>query len=137
MSKSFVISIFFKFSLDCVDRNHWHVWIYQHSILYRCLLALNGFLYLRLSFFQKKKFQFNFLVNIFLSDDFTDLWSWYEWIYLFKAKNINTRTMCETCSKSTINTRERRQWRRSGVFIVNFEQILTLFWCFNCLTLNK
>ena len=26
-------------------------------------------------------------------------------------------------SKSTIKTVERRQWRRSGVFIVNFEQV--------------
>ena len=31
--------------------------------------------------------------------------------------------MCEICSKSTIKTPERREWRRSGVFIVNFEQI--------------
>ena len=31
--------------------------------------------------------------------------------------------MCEICSKLTINTRERHQWSRSGIFIVNFEQI--------------
>ena len=35
-----------------------------------------------------------------------------------------TRKMCEICSKLTIKTSERRHWRRSGVFIVNFEQIL-------------
>ena len=30
--------------------------------------------------------------------------------------------MCEMCSKVTIKTTERRQWRRSGVFIVNFDK---------------
>ena len=38
-------------------------------------------------------------------------------IYLFKVNNRNTRKRCETCSKLTIKTPERRQWRRSGVFI--------------------
>ena len=33
---------------------------------------------------------------------------------------------CEICSKLTIKTPERRQWR-SGVFIVNFEYIWTYF----------
>ena len=27
------------------------------------------------------------------------------------------------CSESTIKTQEQRQWRRSGVFIVDFEYI--------------
>ena len=31
--------------------------------------------------------------------------------------------MCETCSKLTIKTPKRRQWRRFGVFTVNFEHI--------------
>ena len=44
-------------------------------------------------------------------------------IYLLKVNNGNTRTRCEICSKLTIKTPERRQWRRSGVFIVNFEHI--------------
>ena len=30
------------------------------------------------------------------------------------------------CLKLTIKTSERRHWRRSGVFIVNFEHILHL-----------
>ena len=30
---------------------------------------------------------------------------------------------CEICSKLTIKTPKRRQWRRFGVFIVNFEHI--------------
>ena len=31
--------------------------------------------------------------------------------------------MCEICSKLTIKTSKQHHWRRSGVFIVNFEQI--------------
>ena len=41
---------------------------------------------------------------------------------MFKV-NKKTRTRGEICSKLTIKTLERRQWRRSGVFIVNFEQV--------------
>ena len=58
-------------------------------------------------------------------------------IYLLKANNRNTRTRCEICSKLTINTPERRHWRRSGVFIVNFEHISHLVLVFLLLTLNK
>ena len=36
----------------------------------------------------------------------------------------NTIKRSEICSKLTIKTPERRYWRRSGVFIVNFEHIL-------------
>ena len=32
--------------------------------------------------------------------------------------------MCKICSELTIKTPEGRHWRRSGVFIVNLEQIL-------------
>ena len=53
--------------------------------------------------------------------------------YMFKVKNRNTRTGCEICLKLTIKTPERLHWRRSGVFIVNFEHIShTLFYCFYC-----
>ena len=58
-------------------------------------------------------------------------------IYLLKVNNRNTRTRCEICSKLTINTPERRHWRRSGVFIVNFEHISYLVLVFLLLTLNK
>ena len=44
-------------------------------------------------------------------------------IYLLKFKNWNHRTWCGICSKLTFKTPERRQWRRFGVFIVNFEHI--------------
>ena len=43
--------------------------------------------------------------------------------YLFKVSNTNTRTMWHICSKITLNTPEQGQWRRSVVFIVNFEHI--------------
>ena len=42
-------------------------------------------------------------------------------MYLFKVNNRNTRARCEKCSKLTIKTPKRRQWRRFGVFIVNLE----------------
>ena len=35
-----------------------------------------------------------------------------------------------------INNKDRRQWRRSGIFIVNFEHISRLFLVFLSLTLN-
>ena len=49
-------------------------------------------------------------------------------IYLFKVNKRNTRQRCEICWKLIIKTPERRQWRRSGIFIVNFEHILHLFY---------
>ena len=48
-------------------------------------------------------------------------------IYLFKVNNRNTRKSCEIFSKLTIKTKERCQWRNSGVFIVNFERISNIF----------
>ena len=78
---------------------------------------------------------------------------WYEWFtdmkwsavtitfqltfYLFKVNSRNTRKMYEISSKSTIKTSERRQWRRSGVFIVNFEHISYFFQVLLLLTLIK
>ena len=59
-------------------------------------------------------------------------------IYLSKVNNEkNSRKRCEICSKLTIKTTERRQWRRSGVFIVNFEHISHLFLVLLLLTLNR
>ena len=57
-------------------------------------------------------------------------------ICLLKVNNRNTRARCEICSKLIIKTPERRQWRRSGVFIVNFEQISNLVLVLLLLTLN-
>ena len=54
-------------------------------------------------------------------------------IYVLKVDNRNTRTGREICLKLTIKTPEWRQWRRSGVFIVNFEHnsYLALVFLFN------
>ena len=57
-------------------------------------------------------------------------------IYLLKVNNRNTRTRCKICSELTIKTPERRHWRRSGVFIVNFEHISHLVLVFLLLTLS-
>ena len=43
--------------------------------------------------------------------------------YLFKVNYRNTKTRYEIYLKLTTKTPERRQWRISGVFIVNFEHI--------------
>ena len=56
-------------------------------------------------------------------------------IYLLKFNDRNARTRCEICSKLTIKAPER-QWRRSGVFVVNFEHISHLVLVFMLLTLN-
>ena len=58
-------------------------------------------------------------------------------IYLFKVDNRNTRKSCEICSKLTIKTPEPRQWRRSGVSIVDFEHISHLFLLFQLLKKRK
>ena len=57
-------------------------------------------------------------------------------IYMFKVNNRNTRTRCEICSKLTKKALERRHWRRSGVFIFNFEHILHFVFVFLLLPLN-
>ena len=41
-------------------------------------------------------------------------------IYLLEDNNRNLRKRCELCSKLTIKTLERRQWRPCGVFIINW-----------------
>ena len=46
-------------------------------------------------------------------------------------------TNCEISLKLTIKTLKRRQWRRSGVFIANFEHISHLVLLFLLLTLNR
>ena len=57
-------------------------------------------------------------------------------IYQLKVNNRNTRSRCEICSELTIKTPERDDWRRSGIFIVNFEHISHIVLVFLLLTLN-
>ena len=51
-------------------------------------------------------------------------------IFSLKVNNRNTGKRCEVRSKLTIKRPERRQWRRSGVFIGNCEHISHLFLAF-------
>ena len=55
---------------------------------------------------------------------------------MFKVSSRKTRASCEISSKLTIKMPERPQWRRSGIFIVNFEHISHLVLVFLLLTLN-
>ena len=57
--------------------------------------------------------------------------------YMFTVNNRKTWTRCEICSKLKIKTPERRYWRRSGVFIANFEHISHLVLLFLLLTLSR
>ena len=57
-------------------------------------------------------------------------------IYLLKINNRYTRPRCEICSKLTKKIPEQRQWRRSDIFIVNFEHISHLALVFLLLILN-
>ena len=56
---------------------------------------------------------------------------------MFKVNNKKTRASCEIYSKLTIKIPERRHWRRSGIFIVNFEHISHLVLVFILLTLSR
>ena len=52
--------------------------------------------------------------------------------YMFNVNNRNSRTWCKISSKLTIKTPKWRQWRLSGVIIVNFEHISHLVLYFYC-----
>ena len=58
-------------------------------------------------------------------------------IHLFKFNNGNARTTFEIYSKLTTKTPKQRYRRRSGVFIVTFEQIWNIVIVFPLLTLHK
>ena len=53
-----------------------------------------------------------------------------------KLTKENQNRVCEIWSKLTIKIPERCHWRRSGIFIVNFEHISHLVLVFLLLTLN-
>ena len=67
-----------------------------------------------------------FFDQVMLNKSIFDLFSYLVGNYMFKVNNRNTGGRCEICYKLTIKKPERRQRRRSGVFIVNFEHILHL-----------
>ena len=58
-------------------------------------------------------------------------------MFLAKVNNGNTRTKCVFCSELTLETPKRRHWRRSCVFIVNFEQISHIVLVFPLFILSK
>ena len=58
-------------------------------------------------------------------------------IYLLKVNKRNTRTRYEICSKLAIKIPERHHWRRSGIYIMNFEHISHLVRVFTLLTLSR
>ena len=45
---------------------------------------------------------------------------------MLKVNNRNTRIRSEICSELTIKTPKPRQWRRFGIFTVNFEHVSDL-----------
>ena len=55
-------------------------------------------------------------------------------IDVLNSSNRNIITIFEICSKLTKKTPERRQWRHSGVFIVNLHRFHVLHWVFPFLT---
>ena len=57
--------------------------------------------------------------------------------YMVKVNYRNTRIRCEICSKLTIKTPKRHHWRRSGVFIINFEHISHLALVLLLVTLSR
>ena len=46
-------------------------------------------------------------------------------------------TLAQIYLKLTVNTPEHRHWHRTGIFILNFEQILHIILVFLALALNK
>ena len=56
---------------------------------------------------------------------------------MFKVNNGNTITMCKACSKLTVKSPERRNGGRSGIFIVNVEQISRIVLAFPIVDFKK
>ena len=57
--------------------------------------------------------------------------------YPFKVINRNTKKRCGICSEFTIKISERHQWRRFGVFVINFDHIWHFLLESLLLTLNR
>ena len=58
-------------------------------------------------------------------------------IFLFKVSNGSTRKLCEISPELKVKTPKWRHLRRCRIFVVNFEQISSLFLMFPLLDLNK
>ena len=83
----------------------------------------------------------NFSTHFYFCAHFCLIMNWYVRYPVgnctFKVNNRSSRTRCEICSKLTIKIPERRHWRRSGIFIINFEHISHLILVFLVLTLSR
>ena len=102
---------------------HWRLLITVHSnVINHFCLSTEKNLHFLVTNFVKKLFQ-KFVGSRQAS------------IYLFKVSIRKARKRYGICSN--LKTPERRKWRCSGVFIVNFEHIPHLFLVFLLPTLNK
>ena len=83
------------------------------------------------------------LIHFYVASQVISIWSLHYGnilapvrIYIRKVNNRNTRIRCEICSKLTLKIPEQCQWRRPGIFLVNFEHISHLALVFLLVTLN-
>ena len=58
-------------------------------------------------------------------------------IFLLKVNYLKTKMICGICPKLSIKASEWRHWRRSDVFIINFEQISDVDLLFSLLTFKN
>ena len=79
------------------------------------------------------------LVVVFLKNRSGNFWKFTEYLShpvweSFKANNWNSKTMCETCSKLTIDTRTTSMtpFFTPVSLLLTWNWFGTLFWCFNC-----
>ena len=116
-----------------------HVFSQENYVLFsrliktkEILLKLKKVPFLQLPKYWKKLWQKNRLTfSRYIGTDYNP-----GGIYLLKVNKRNIRTRCKICSKLTVNTTERRHWRRFDVFIVSFEHTSNLVLAFLLLTLN-
>ena len=131
------------------------LWTYFTTFLVLLLLILNKLMFFLLCGFssishpritgQQEKGKTNSKLRSTTSTHFTNTET-LVWPLLQKASQpaftyskLTIETLeqrCEIYSKLTIEIPERRHWRRSGIFIVNFEHISHLVLVFLLLTLN-
>ena len=124
-----------KFTGEHPCRLYWHqlYWNHTSTWMFSCKFAA----YFQNTFYYKHLWMASSEVSII------DPWQSPIWclipvgIYMFKVNKRNTRTECQIYSKLTIKTPGRRQWCRSGVFIVNFEYIPHLVLVFLLFTLSR
>ena len=131
--KSVIVKMLYKWECRRFFQKEWGKMLQLLQLLGNCtswnfksIFHILKFTYLsKMEFFTKKKMRVYY-----------DLKFWYDDCHIF----IITQPII-TCSKFTIETLEEGvkyvKWRRSGVFIVNFEHISCLVLVFLLLTLSR